>query len=64
MSETVVASYPGDLTALPGGQSAPGAEAAKSKRKQTLMSLLDALTELREEELGSSSTLEYVDILS
>lgn len=57
VAETVVASYPGDLTTLPGGQTTPGAEHVKTKRKQTLLSLLDALHELtREEELGASST--------
>lgn len=51
--DAVVASYPGDLTTLPGGEATPPGEGAKkSKRKQTLLSLLDALQELsRDEEL-------------
>ncbi len=52
--EAVVASYPNDLTTLPGGQSAP-MEGTKNKRKQTLLSLLDALQELsRDEDLDVS----------
>ncbi|KAI0090434.1 WD40-repeat-containing domain protein [Irpex rosettiformis] len=53
--EAVVASYPNDLTTLPGGQSAP-MEGTKNKRKQTLLSLLDALQELtKDEDLDVSS---------
>ena len=54
--EPVVAAYPNDLTTLPGGQSAP-MEGTKSKRKQTLLSLLDALQELtKDDELDVSGT--------
>lgn len=35
-----------DLSPLPGGAAAPGAQGTKNKRKQTLLSLLDALQEL------------------
>ena len=56
--DAAVASYPGDLTTLPGGESPPPGEGAtKSKRKQTLLSLLDALQELsRDEELDVSGS--------
>ena len=58
MIETVVASYPNDLTTLPGGQSA-SIEGTKSKRKQPLLSLLDALQELtKDEDLDVSGMLD------
>lgn len=48
-----VASYPGDLTNLHGAEATP-AEGVKSKRKQTLLSLLEALQELsRETDVGA-----------
>lgn len=52
--DAAVASYPGDLTTLPGGEATPPGEGTqKSKRKQTLLSLLDALQELsRDEDLN------------
>ncbi|KAI0346641.1 WD40 repeat-like protein [Trametopsis cervina] len=45
-----VASYPNDLTTLPGGQSTPMEGITKNKRKQTLLSLLDALHELSKDD--------------
>ena len=48
--DAMVASYPGDLTTLPGGEATPPEVVTKSKRKQTLLSLLDALQELSKDE--------------
>lgn len=53
-----VASYPNDLTTLPGGQSTPMEGITKNKRKQTLLSLLDALHELsKDDDLDVSGAL-------
>lgn len=60
MAEAVINSYPNDLTTLPGGEAAPvSAEGGhKNKRKQTLLSLLDALQELsKDEELNVPGVL-------
>ena len=50
-----------DLSPLPGGATAPLAEGAKSKRKQTLLSLLDALQELSKDgELDVAGTWPHI----
>ena len=59
IAEQVTPGY--DLSPLPGGATAPPAEGAKSKRKQTLLSLLDALQELSKDgELDIAGTWRHI----
>ncbi|KAM5543423.1 hypothetical protein V8D89_002674 [Ganoderma adspersum] len=47
---------PNDLTAIPAGPGTEGHDPTKHKRKQTLLSLLDALAELsKDEELDGTA---------
>ena len=51
------ATNPNDLTAIPAGPGTEGHDPTKHKRKQTLLSLLEALAELsKDEELDGTGT--------